>query len=80
MQKRKNSCQFQIFPTQQIGATLGFGEYPTLRKIEDIKHYKLGKAAISVPILKKNEYYECPSCNKKYVKSGWFEKHLLRNK
>jgi hypothetical protein len=65
-------CQFQMFPTQQI--------VPLSGKIEDMKHYKLGKAAISVPPLKKNEYYECPSCNKKYVKSGWFEKHLLRNK
>jgi hypothetical protein len=72
MQKRKDSCQFQMFPTQQI--------VPLSGKIEGMKHTKFGQAAISVPPLKKNEYYECPSCNKKYVNSGWFKKHLLRNK
>lgn len=72
MQERKSSCKFQMFPTQQI--------VPLNGRIEDMKSYTLGKGAISVPILKKNEYYECPSCNKKYVKSGWFEKHLLRSK
>jgi hypothetical protein len=68
-EKMENKCQIQIFPKQKVLLLNG--------QAEDLVSYTLGEPSIWVEKKPKGECYSCYSCNKKYVKYGWFIKHLL---